>query len=68
MKTEELDRLCEEPNQGEMCLQFVRNFCRYSIFDGKIDSVLTKGTFVCCYDDNNVKAYQLKKKRKGSNQ
>lgn len=57
---EELKRLREEPEMGEVGFQFVKQFCGNLIIGGKIESVSSKNKFVCCFDDGDVHTYSKK--------
>ena len=57
---EELDRLCEEPDLGNIGFQFVRQFRGNAVIDGKIESISSKNKFVCRFDDGDIHTHSRK--------
>ena len=57
---EEIYRICEEPELGEIGFHFVRRLCGNSVIDGKIESISSKKRFVCRFDDGDIHTYLIK--------
>ena len=51
---EDIYRLCEEPELGDIGFQFVRQFRGNAVIDGKIERISSKNKFVCCFDDGDI--------------
>ena len=45
MKDKEVDRLYKDPKKGEIGFQFINFVCGNSVFNGQIESVLSKDAF-----------------------
>ena len=57
---EGLDRLCEEPDMGDIGFQFLRQLRGNTVIDGKIESISSKNKFVCRFDDGDIHTYLRK--------
>ena len=51
---EELDRICEDPELGEIGSQFVRKFRGNAVIDGKIECISSKNKVMCRFDDVDI--------------
>ena len=60
VKTDELDRLCEEPIVGEVRFQFSKKFRGNAVLNGKIENISSKGKLVCRFDDDDVRTISRK--------
>ena len=56
---EESDRICEDPDLGEIGFQFVKQFRGNSIIGRKIESISSKKKYVCRFDGGDIQTYLI---------
>ena len=57
IKVEELGRICEDTELGEIGFQFVRQLRGNALIDGKIECISSNNKFVCRFDDGDLHTY-----------
>ena len=57
---DDIDRICEEPELGEIGFQFFRQFRGNAVIDGKIENISSNNKFLCCFDDGDIRTYPRK--------